>query len=244
MSLFVLYSAIVLGLAGSFHCIGMCGPIAMGIASSGTGLGLERVGKHLLYFFGKTITYAVLGLVFGLFGQGLVLAGMQQVLSVTMGLLMVLLAVIYLSKSSLFHSNLLTQYLQNKLLPLFRKAMSNQGNSMPFFLGLLNGLLPCGLVYIGLAAAVATGHSLYSAAFMGLFGLGTIPLMLAFMFFSGQLAVSLKNKVQQFAPVLVGIMGVLLLVRGLDLGIPYLSPVAEALILPTGKPADAIGCHP
>jgi sulfite exporter TauE/SafE len=222
----------------------MCGPIALGIASRANGNRLHMIWHHLLYFGGKTLTYMFIGLVFGLFGHGLVLAGMQQALSVIMGSVMVLLAIVYITKTMGFHQTRLTVLLQNRLVPVFSQLLSRPGIFTPFYLGLLNGLLPCGLVYIALAGAIATGNSFYAATYMGLFGLATMPVMLTFMVFSGQLAFSYKTQLQKIAPVLIGAMGMILLLRGLNLGIPFLSPVMDALMLPADKSAEAVGCHP
>jgi uncharacterized protein len=222
----------------------MCGPIALGIAGRTNGRTANRLWHHMLYFGGKTMTYMAMGLLFGLFGHGLVLAGLQQTLSVVMGFIMVILAVLYITKTMGFHQNRLTAVLQNRLVPIFSRLLSKPGAFTPFYLGLLNGLLPCGLVYIALAGAIATGNSVYASVYMGLFGLATIPLLLAFMVFSGQLAFSYKTQLQKIAPILVGAMGMILVLRGLNLGIPYLSPVIDALMLPTDKGVEAIGCHP
>jgi uncharacterized protein len=108
----------------------------------------------------------------------------------------------------------------------------------------LNGLLPCGLVYIGLSAAVATGNTINAAMYMGLFGLATVPVMLSFMIFSGQFTLALRNQLNKVAPVLIGVMGMILVLRGLNLGIPYLSPVIDALMLPADRSLEAVGCHP
>lgn len=244
MSLFLIYSALILGFAGSFHCIGMCGPIALGIVGRSNGSISTRTWHHLLYFGGKTFTYMVMGMLFGLFGHGLVLAGLQQTLSVIMGGVMLFLAFIYLFKTTSFHQNRLSSSIQNKLVPLFSNLLERPGKFTPFSLGLLNGLLPCGLVYIGLSAAVATGNTAYASIYMGLFGLATVPVMLAFMIFSGQFTLALRNQLNKVAPVLIGVMGMILVLRGLNLGIPYLSPVIDALMIPADRSAEAVGCHP
>lgn len=243
----VFYSALLLGFAGSFHCIGMCGPIALSIAgrqAGGNGKGPARLWGHLSYFLGKTITYGLLGLVFGLFGQGLVLAGFQQALSVAMGSVMLLLVAISLVKIKWFHSNRATVFLQGKLISAFGYLLKRPGNFTPLLIGLLNGLLPCGLVYIGITAAIATGHSLYAALYMVLFGVGTMPVMLAFTVFAGQLSFSWRDRIRQLTPVLMAVVGTILVLRGLNLGIPYISPFLESLMVQGDRSAEAAACHP
>jgi uncharacterized protein len=246
MSPFLLYSALLLGFAGSFHCIGMCGPIALSISGrpgAGANMGRKML-EYLAYFFGKTVTYGAMGLVFGLLGQGFVIAGFQQVLSVMMGSVMLLLVLVSLVKTSWFHSNKATAYLQNKLIPAFGYLLKRPGSFTPLLLGLLNGLLPCGLVYIGLTAAVATGSAVQAAMYMLLFGTGTIPIMLAFTVFTGQIGFTWRTKIRQLTPVLMALMGTILVLRGLNLGIPYISPLLDSLMIQGDRGAEAAGCHP
>lgn len=91
-------------------------------------------------------------------------------------------------------------------------------------MGLLNGLLPCGLVYVACAGATATGHPWSGARYMLVFGAGTVPLMLAISL-SGRLVPSaLRLKLRQAVPICILLVAALLILRGLSLGIPYLSP--------------------
>ncbi|HSK13889.1 MAG TPA: sulfite exporter TauE/SafE family protein [Phnomibacter sp.] len=238
----VTISAFLLGFAGSFHCMGMCGPIALGISGRGaSGIGWLH---HLLYFIGKTFTYTLLGLVFGIFGQGLVLAGLQQALSITMGGIMLLLVAVSLFRASWFHQNVLTLWVQDHLLPIFGRLLHRHGLSSSMGLGMLNGLLPCGLVYIGLTAAVATGMAWYAAWYMLVFGLGTIPVMFSFLVFTRQLGYQWRVRLRQLTPVLMAVVGTILVLRGMNLGIPYLSPLMDALSLTGDRGAEAAGCHP
>lgn len=245
MDSYIFYSAVLLGFAGSFHCLGMCGPLAISV--SGRTMGkqpYERFIGHLLYFMGKTITYGFLGIIFGLFGHGLVIAGFQQLLSVVMGSFMLLLVFVSLFNSSLFHNNKLTAYWQKKLVGAFGFLFSMQSLVAPVFIGMLNGLLPCGLVYVGLTAAVATGNALDSALYMVLFGLGTVPVMLAFVSFTGQMGYAWRYRLRQVPPVLMAVMGTILILRGLNLGIPYISPLLDSLGISSARGNESIICHP
>jgi hypothetical protein len=236
-------SALLLGFAGSFHCLGMCGPIALSISGRNAHTG-NRFLPHLLYFSGKTLTYGLMGLLFGMFGQGLVMAGWQQGLSIAMGVMMLLLVLVSLVKAPWFHQNPATTWLQHKLVPVFGLLFKRQGISTSFFLGLLNGLLPCGLVYIGLTAAVATGNAFNAGLYMVVFGLGTMPVMLAFLVFTRQLSYGWRTRLRQLTPALMAIVGTILILRGLDLGIPYISPMLDSLMITSGRGAEAVPCHP
>jgi uncharacterized protein len=228
-----LLAGIVLGFLGSFHCIGMCGPIALALPV-GPARGWRRLLLVLTYNAGRTLTYCGMGVVAGLAGMTMVLAGFQQALSLVMGailLVSVLLPAGY--KSHLVKitgtMGIFTQ-LKNRLAELFRV----EGHSPLFAIGLLNGLLPCGLVYIGLAGAAATGSIVKGAVFMALFGLGTLPAMMAVRMAAAYIGPGVRTTIRRSMPLIIGAMGVLLLLRGLNLGIPYVSPA-----LNEGKP----GCH-
>jgi len=111
------------------------------------------------------------------------------------------------------------------------------GRAKFFLLGMANGLLPCGMVYLAIAGALTRIHVLESAGFMACFGLGTLPLLLALQYTGGRLSFPLRARLRRAIPVLTIAIGLLLILRGLDLGIPFLSPVMAAV---RGK---VISCH-
>jgi sulfite exporter TauE/SafE len=243
MSTVVFLSAFILGLGGSFHCMGMCGPLALSITLPSAG---QKAGffSYSQYFLGKTLTYTLLGLIFGFFGKQIALAGWQQGLSVFGGVFMILLALFSVAKPAAFHQNALTEKLNQFILPFFGKVLQQKSSLFaPFWMGLLNGLLPCGLVYIGLAGAVATAEPLSAALFMLVFGVGTMPVLLMFLVVSGNLGYAFRINLKKATPVIMSVMGVLLILRGLDLGIPFISPLSDALALPVSRSGEAVGCH-
>jgi len=243
MSYFFIISAFALGLGGSFHCMGMCGPLALSIT-------MPAAAKHppfltySFYFLGKTLTYALMGLIFGFFGQQIVWAGWQQGLAIFSGVVMILLALFSVVKPAAFHHNVVTEKINQFILPLFGKVLQQKSSLFaPFWMGLLNGLLPCGLVYMGLAGAVATAEPLSAALFMFVFGIGTMPVLLLFLLVSGKFGYAFRVYLKKATPVIMSVMGILLILRGLDLGIPYISPVSDALALPVSRSGEAVGCH-
>jgi len=219
----LLIAAISLGLLGSFHCIGMCGPIALALPVHQYSP-LKKYLSIIIYNFGRAFTYSLLGLVFGLLGQSFYLGGFQQSLSITLGVFILLILLFsYTPVNSILKFNFLNRpinTLKNNLGKLFNK----KGIHFLFLIGLLNGLLPCGFVYMAIAGAAATGNYLDGAVFMFVFGLGTIPVMLSISVFGQFISVRYRNAIHKSVPVLVSIMAVLLIVRGLNLGIPMLSP--------------------
>lgn len=233
----IIISAAMLGFAGSLHCVGMCGPIALSVPAA-SGSGVSRMGGLFTYFLGKTITYIVLGMLFGLLGQQLVLAGFQQALSLVLGIAMLLFALVTIFKPALFHYNQLTVLIGNKLAPIMGSFVGRRTYASSLVLGMLNGLLPCGLVYVAISAATATGSMMHAAAFMGVFGVATMPLMLSLVLFTAQLGLGYRNQVRKWLPAFTAIVAVLLILRGLDLGIPYVSPHLE-----NATRGTAASCH-
>lgn len=221
-----LIAAISLGFLGSFHCIGMCGPIALALPVNQYSPFKKYFGI-LLYNAGRIITYTLLGLLFGLLGQSFFIGGLQQGVSIGIGLLLLASVIIpnlsFINNQHFLFLYKLINHLKNQLGKLFNK----RGIHFLFFIGLLNGLLPCGLVYLGIAGAIATGHYLKGAEFMFYFGLGTAPIMFAVSMLGQFISVRFRNTIRKTVPVMISIMAVMLIIRGLNLGIPYLSPQFE-----------------
>ncbi len=228
-------TALVLGIAGSAHCIGMCGPIALAVPSSGSGLG-ARLQSTLLLNSGRLTTYMLLGAAIGTFGHGLRLAGLQQVVSIVAGVLLLL---------SVLLPGLLLRFSPAGRLSMgisrLRSALArNLKRTAPealFFTGVLNGLLPCGLLYAALLGASTHATAMGGALFMLCFGLGTWPAMIVLRMGGGMIGEHARVWLRKAAPVLVSVVAVLMILRGLELGIPYVSP---------GKvmtPAEVTVCH-
>jgi uncharacterized protein len=224
----ILISALILGLMGSFHCAGMCGPIAIALPLHGNTVP-QKVFGGALYNFGRTITYGIMGAIFGLLGQGISMIGFQQKVSVIMGAFMiisVLFPVLFRNQYSMDKSWF---SLVGKLKKSIGQMFSVRSFSSLFFIGLLNGLLPCGLVYIAIAGAIGTGDIGQGTLYMILFGLGTIPMMLAISLAGNMMGLALRNRINKLIPVLVVVVGLLFILRGLDLGIPFLSPEKQKI---------------
>lgn len=231
------WAAITLGFLGSFHCVGMCGPIALALPLDHNSL-TSKISGALLYNLGRMFTYALLGSLFGLLGQSVVIAGYQQALSITLG---VIILIMVLLPSSAYGRFKITAFiysyigkLKQKLGLLFQK----RSYSSLFFIGTLNGLLPCGLVYLGITGAIATGNSLEGALFMAMFGLGTLPAMFVLGMLGNSISLNFRNKINKAIPVFVVGMALLLILRGMNLGIPYISPEMSA-----NKPECSKCCH-
>ena len=242
----MLWAGFLFGLLGSFHCVGMCGAIALALPG-----GVDRAtspvryaGGRLLYNLGRVTTYATLGAIAGLLGQGLRLAGVQQSLSIASGVLILLLVAVperYTSRLAGWlglHRPL--AWVKNTLARLFLRP------TMPalYATGVLNGLLPCGLVYFALAGALSAPGVAGAAAYMACFGLGTLPLMFG-LSLSGQLVpLRWRTRMRRAVPYAASGLALLFIVRGLGLGIPYLSPqLGPAAAKTTTQPATMHYCH-
>lgn len=220
-----LLPALILGFLGSFHCIGMCSPIVLALPASKL-FGWSFVKSRSLYNFGRILTYSFLGLLFGLLGNRIALFGFQQIVSIVLGAFIIFLVIIPNKIRTFLFPSSITNYYNSKLksffIPFFKK-----GSTLSFFIiGILNGFLPCGFVYIGIAGAIAVSYQgvLYSILFMTLFGAGTIPAMFGTSMIGSYLSVNLRQRLFRLIPVFTIILGVILIFRGLNLGIPYLSP--------------------
>lgn len=220
-----LLAALSLGFLGSFHCIGMCGPIAMSIPVKRTSM-FSLVFGAVIYNGGRVFTYTCLGFLFGLLGKGFMMAGLQSALSIGLGI--GVLSILFLPKISFLpvSKGALINVLE-KVKSNIRSLFGKNTRRALLLIGVLNGLLPCGLVYLGIAGAVAVGSALNGALFMLGFGLGTLPAMLLITVIKDVIGLQARAKIRKVMPLFIAAMGVLLILRGMNLGIPYVSPRIE-----------------
>ncbi len=221
------FVAFTIGIVCSFHCVGMCGPLAMALPLSNNSF-VAKLGAAFIYNAGRIVTYAVFGLVFGLIGQTAALFGFQQWLSIGTGALILLFIIMpkkyKMQSSTANYANGFFAGIRTRLGRLF----TQKNNASLFVIGLLNGLLPCGLVYMAVAGAIAAGDIVNSVLFMAAFGLGTLPVMWSIAFFGNYVGISLRQKIRRVYPYVMAMMACLLILRGMGLGIPYVSPKMNA----------------
>jgi sulfite exporter TauE/SafE len=210
----------------------MCGPIALAIPVRRTSRFSLLFGT-LVYNFGRMLAYALMGLVFGLVGKGFALAGWQNSLSIALGVMLLLALLLPASAKRPFRMTFLFRPVE-RIKSTVRKLFGTNNLRSLLLIGLLNGFLPCGLVYLGIAGSVATGDALKGALFMAAFGLGTFPAMMAVTLVRERISLRFRENIRRVVPVFVGIMAVLLILRGMNLGIPYISPAMET---------DSGSCH-
>ena len=218
----VLTGAFLVGLAGSLHCVGMCGPLAMAVPTRG-----NRFFSLLSYNSGRIAMYALLGALFGAFGASVNFLESGQRVSLVLGIaIIVLLGIPALIPNWRFTSSWNTRAV--KLYGrLARPVFGYRGPGSSLLLGALNGLLPCGLIYISLAGAIASGSALNGAFVMTAVGLGTWPAMWMMMSLRNYVAPWFRRHSRKVVPVVAIALGAVLILRGMNLDIPYLSPRVE-----------------
>ena len=206
----------MVGLIGSVHCVGMCGPIAMALPY-GKQSEFTKFKNILLYNFGRIFTYSLMGAVIGLVGKGFFVAGVQSEFSIIIGILLLIVAIFSIDVETKviaipFVDRLMVKLQQN----LSRLLKKHTGNSL-FMVGVLNGFLPCGLVYFAIVGAVSTGQLVNGILYMAFFGLGTLPMMLSISFAGSYVSVKFRNTLKKIYPVFLIGFAVLFILRGFNI---------------------------
>jgi len=238
----LLVAFLVLGFITSAHCIGMCGPIVLALPLKNESLS-SRIFSSLIYNLGKTLTYGILGLIFGFVGQGLELAGFQKFVTIFIGSAMII-SVIF---PALFKNNFSIEKgafsFLNKIKISLSKKFATKSYLSLFTIGLLNGLLPCGPVYIAVFMAIATNNALIGSLGMILFGLGTLPALFTLSIISNSIGTKFRKYIVKIIPYFIVILGIVFILRGLGLGIKFISP-SDRVLKPHEKIEMQKDCEP
>ena len=224
-----------LGLVSSFHCVGMCGPLALSLPVQHLPR-YQQYSAFILYNLGRVITYSLLGLLFGLAGRQLFIAGWQQWFSISMGVLILLMAGHYFFLKNYWEPRWLQRF-HFQVQQLMSRFLQHGSLGAYTLLGMANGLLPCGMVYLAIAGALSTQETLQSVGFMAAFGLATLPAMLVLSLLGMRVDINVRRSIRKLMPVVVTAVAVVLILRGLNLGIPFISPVLAS------SPGNAASCH-
>ncbi|MCX6351933.1 MAG: sulfite exporter TauE/SafE family protein [Bacteroidetes bacterium] len=215
----LLWTGFLLGITGTIHCVAMCGPLILALPfNQNTSTAWV---KRLLYHAGRITSYAIIGMAVGAIGEVASIFIYQQWLSVISGVIILLILALKFLKIK-----------TNFFPPAFLKIPSSliqqmRGKNTFFFtpiMGMLNGFLPCGLVYIAATASFGEGSGIYSIEYMLAFGAGTLPVMLFLPLISKFLSAKINLSFSKISPYLATIVACLFILRGLALGVPYLSP--------------------
>ncbi|WP_452229373.1 MULTISPECIES: sulfite exporter TauE/SafE family protein [unclassified Lacinutrix] len=233
----MLWSALIFGLLGSFHCVGMCGPIAFMLPVDRSN-SIKKIAQIFTYHIGRLLAYSLIGLFFGLVGKSLYIFGLQQQLSIFIGILMIVVVLIPVQTFNKYNFSKPIYKIISKVKSSLGKALKKKTVDTFLTIGFLNGFLPCGLVYMAVFASLAMPNAWQGSLYMALFGLGTIPLMTSAIYLGKFLNTQMKQRIQKGIPIFVVIIGLLFILRGLGLGIPYLSPAPIVDVA-----SSAIDCH-
>ena len=221
-----LFTGFLIGFLGSLHCIAMCGPIAMALPGNSM-RNWSFISRKMVYNSGRIITYSILGLVFGLLGDRIMIGGLQQTISIILGILILISFTIPYNVRNRLLNKLGIYFVFNKIKGTLAKLFRNNNKSSLLLIGVLNGLLPCGFVYIGIAGAIAIGSPVKSMLFMTMFGIGTLPMMLGVSIAGNVFKSKLRGIIPKLVPAFALVLAFVLILRGLNLGIPYVSPKIE-----------------
>jgi sulfite exporter TauE/SafE len=217
------FAGLALGFFGSLHCIGMCGPIALALPTQSKSKFGFYSGR-ILYNLGRVITYSFMGLFAGLIGKQINIAGFQQFVSIALGVIILFSVLLPTGIKNYFIKikpvQLATKIIQSSIGKLFSRGSQKS----LLLIGVLNGFLPCGFVYMALAGALALGNVENSILFMALFGLGTIPAMFTVSILTNLFGNNFRRKINRLIPVFATLLAVIFILRGLNLGIPFISP--------------------
>ncbi|PSR12500.1 MAG: sulfite exporter TauE/SafE family protein [Bacteroidetes bacterium] len=222
----MLFTAFIFGLLGSLHCVGMCGPLALALPF---GQQPGRVGALLLYNFGRITTYTAMGGLMGFLGQGVFLVGLQSWVSLLLGGLLLAIGLFSVQvEFNIWNAPLLAGgYVRLK--SAFARLVKQTGFSAIFSLGMLNGLLPCGLVYLALAGALTVGNWWAGMLYMTAFGLGTLPLLLTFTLLGQRIGKIGQGYLRRAYPIALAGVGIFLIWRALQFQLPANFSLWEAL---------------
>ncbi|MFZ1749741.1 MAG: sulfite exporter TauE/SafE family protein [Saprospiraceae bacterium] len=221
--------AFTLGFFGSLHCIGMCGPLAIAVLSVKGDKGLSSVLPSINYNLGRTAGYVALGVLFGIVGSLVSLSGSQKAVSISIGIIMILFFLFSINPDQLISKaprfKMWYNIISNKLFSLLQRSKKVPS----FYLGIVNGFLPCGLVYIALAGAISLSNVWGSMGFMLFFGLGTFPGMLGVTLAPQTLNQRWRASLKKLYPIITLVMGMYLIYRGLMSKLPLEMDFFEAL---------------
>ena len=226
----MLFTAFIFGLISSFHCIGMCGPIAMMLPVDRNNQA-KKVSQIITYHLGRLFAYSTIGFIFGMLGKGFLLAGMQQKMSIFIGIAMILIILIPEKVVANYNFSKPIFKVISKIKTTLGSQFKNKSYKSLFTIGLLNGFLPCGMVYVALFGAIAMQSPTLGILYMALFGLGTVPMMSSIVYLNSFLTIPIRNKIQKAIPYVAVFIGIVFILRGLGLGIPYISPSNMSLFV-------------
>lgn len=237
MTNWLILSAFLTGVGTSMHCIGMCGPLAMSLPFNAFASASQKSLGIILYNVGRVVSYALIGLLAGIAGRGVNWFGLTQVLSIVLG--SIILVSVILPGLLANKKIAVPPFLQHFQIHSLQVLLKKQQVFWMLPVGILNGLLPCGIVYMAVAASLVAGTITKSVLFMTFFGIGTIPAMTLLVLAGQRMSPDIRTRFNRLIPIISVIIGIMLMLRGLNLNIPFVSPYQS----PNLSGGNTIDCH-
>ncbi len=216
--------AFLIGLFGSLHCVGMCSPLMLSFTPN---RGRNAFYSFFIYHFGRLVVYSVLGILFGIISSSVSFFAFQRYFSLILGI--IIIAIFAFPR---VRNQFEGWYYHSKFYQVIKSSLVKQfgGKSKWLFSGVLNGFLPCGLVYLAAAGAMMTHSVLDGVQYMLLFGLGTIPLLAVVKFGAGAFPKLLKSFNNLTTPIAL-IAGLMMVARGFLVSEPDVNQLIKAQIM-------------
>ena len=220
--------AFLIGFGGSVHCIGMCGPIVLAIPVKNLGFNTVLINR-LVYNLGRITTYGTMGLIIGVVGLGVQMVGIQKYVSIVVGAGLILYILFSAKRLPVVSRIKVFDRILLKFKLLFSRKLSLSGRSNNFFIGMLNGLLPCGLVYVALVNSLLVTSPWEGFVFMSVFGLGTLPALFILPFTTRFFNFRPLARLKKIVPFLIFGLGVFLVIRGINFDDPFFTSQSEII---------------
>ncbi len=222
----MIFTALLIGLAGSLHCIGMCSPLIMAATAMKPSVFLSR----FIYNAGRIFTYALLGTIVASIGMTLPAGNYQNLLSIILGLALLLIALGAIRNTNIPFVSGILQSISNKLKTVFSKYLNSKNYRSLFILGSVNGLLPCGLTFLALSYCLTLQRPIDGFYFMLLFGVGTLPVMLGFTSILQFLIKQFHFDIKGISTGMLILSGVVLIARVFIVELPHATSFKEGVI--------------
>lgn len=222
----MIYTALIMGFAGSLHCMGMCSPLAMTV----TRVSSNVMTNRLLYNTGRIFTYGIVGAIIASIGFAFPISKYQNLLSLIMGLALITIGLASVSRLSIPFITTVLLKLSVMLKNAFAQFLKQKNFVSIFLLGTFNGFLPCGLTFLALTYCVILSAPMEGFVFMILFGVGTLPAMLGFTSFFQWIVKRFHFSPQRLTTSLFVISGILLIARIFLIHVPHANSIAGGML--------------
>lgn len=221
----MLVTALIMGFAGSLHCAGMCSPLVMAVST----VSKRAVLNRLVYNSGRILVYGALGAAATALGYIVPLSKFQNLVSIVLGIIILLVGLGLLRPTIPIISHAVAR-VTGFIKTAFAKFLARKNYGATFLLGMLNGLLPCGLILVALTFCLTVSSALEGFQFMIVFGAGTLPVMFGLPSIIAGLVKRFNFRVQNIVTGMLIGSGVLLIARVFLIQLPHHPSIQQGVI--------------